>query len=291
MSVKHEIITLLEQNADVFLSGQELAQHLHVSRAAVWKAVSALRDEGYVINAATNRGYCLGSDSNRLSEQGIRAYLAPNNSATDIKIFDSVGSTNSEAKKLAIDGTPDGTIIVSDEQTAGRGRGGRFFFSPKGSGVYMSVVLRPLDFTQSPQLITIYTALAVCKTLERLTGAEPRIKWVNDIFLGDLKICGILTEAIGDLESGQVESIIIGVGINVTTKSFPPELLGIAGALPHFEVSRNRLIAALLNTLLHEQRSISRRELIDEYKKRLLISGQDESLDEKIRRLLDEQKK
>ncbi len=276
MIVKSEVLNLLEKSGESPISGQEIAQKLNVSRSAIWKAVNSLRDDGYIINAATNKGYVLDKNNDIISEQGIRQYLDLNREV-HILTFNTITSTNTVAKKMAIDGATDGTIIIADEQTEGRGRYGKSFFSPGGTGIYMSIIMKPDLGLEDSQLITIYTAVAVCKAIELITNIEPKIKWVNDIFLNNKKICGILTEATSDFESGKIESIIIGIGINIQTREvdFPDELSSIAGSLFPKDVSRNKLIAGILNEIFNNLKDLATEGLIKEYKNRSFVLGRE----------------
>lgn len=218
----------------------------------------------------------LEQNNNMISEQGIKAYLQEENKDIPIITYDSISSTNTVAKKMAIDGAKNGTVVVANEQTSGRGRRGNTFYSPPGTGIYMSIILKPDIFNTNIQLITIYTALAVCIAIEKKSAILPQIKWVNDIYLNDLKICGILTEATSDSKSGHIESIIVGIGINVFTKTedFPGELSQIAGSLYPNDLSRNMLIAAIIDEILTNQSNISSTDLIHEYKKRSFVIGE-----------------
>lgn len=279
LSVKNQILQALEQNKGHVLSGQELANRFCVSRAAIWKAMKALKEEGYRIQATTNKGYCLEECSDMLSSVGTETYLSSKHSRCRIHSYDSIDSTNFHAKKIAVDGAAHGTVIMANEQTAGRGRMGRRFYSPADTGLYMSVILRPDGDIQNTMLITVAAAVAVCQSIEALTTRKPQIKWVNDIFLDGKKICGILTEAVSDFESGMVESVIVGIGLNVSTlpEQFPPELRSIAGSLFSNGITRNRLAAEIINRLLDMQENLSDSRLIEEYKKRSLLLGKEVS--------------
>ncbi|TJX13884.1 biotin--[acetyl-CoA-carboxylase] ligase [Tissierella creatinini] len=281
MSVKSEVLNLLEQSGERPISGQEMAEKLLVSRSAIWKAVNSLREDGYIINATTNKGYILGKENDLISEQGIKQYLDISNKKIQIHTYKTITSTNTMAKKMAIEGALDRTILIAEEQTQGRGRYGKSFFSPSGSGIYMSIIIKPNLNLEDPQLITIYTAVSVCRAIEKLTVLSPKIKWVNDIFLNKKKICGILTEATSDFESRTIESIIIGIGINISTREedFPQELLSIAGSLFPKDVTRNKLIAGILNELFIGINNMNREELINEYKARSFVLGMDISYD------------
>lgn len=246
MSVKQNVIALLEGNRSKVISGQELANQLHVSRAAIWKAIKTLKEEGYNIEATPNKGYVLLENSDVLSKQGIAYYLTEE---IDIFSYKTIDSTNTQMKKLAINGGKNHSVIVSEEQSAGRGRFGRSFYSPAQKGVYMSVLLKTGDSLQNATMITIKTAVAVRRAIAKLYDIEVAIKWVNDLYYRGKKVCGILSEAISDFESGMIEAIIIGIGINVSTDNFPLEIASIATSLGLQEANRNQFIAEILNQL------------------------------------------
>lgn len=246
MSVKQNVIALLEENRSKVISGQELANQLYVSRAAIWKAIKTLKEEGYNIEATPNKGYVLLENSDVLSKQGIAYYLTEE---IDIFSYKTIDSTNIQMKKLAINGGKNHSVIVSEEQSAGRGRFGRSFYSPAQKGVYMSVLLKTGDSLQNATMITIKTAVAVRRAIAKLYDIEVAIKWVNDLYYRGKKVCGILSEAISDFESGMIEAIIIGIGINVSTDNFPLEIASIATSLGLQEANRNQFIAEILNQL------------------------------------------
>lgn len=273
MSVKSDAAVFLEQNRGRIVSGQELADRLGVTRAAVSKAVKALREEGYRISAAPNRGYILEQESDVLSEEGIRMMLADKHRSLPLKVYKSIDSTNNEAKRFAMLGAPHGTVIAADSQTNGRGRRGNSFYSPAGTGLYMSVVLRPEKPLSDCTYTTIAAADALADTIEELTDCEPKIKWVNDIIVNDRKVCGILTEAVSDIESGMAEVVIVGVGLNVTTEDFPPEIARTAGSLC-CSATRNSLAAGIISRIMDYTRSADSRALLDSYRSRSAILGE-----------------
>ncbi len=277
MTIKNEVLSVLEQNRNAVISGQMLAEKLNVSRSAIWKAIKSLQADGYKIYATTNKGYQLDINSDLMSAAGIRAFLSEQNKNCQIFVYKTLDSTNSEAKRLALGGAQHGTIIVAEEQTAGRGRVGKTFFSPPKTGIYMSFILRPQVDINDSQLVTVYAAVSVCKVVERLTGLCPQIKWVNDIYLNGKKICGILTEAISDFESGSIESIIVGVGINFSTKQddFPLELRNIAGSLFATGISRNKFAAALIDEIMAHGDFLFQSNLVELYKERSLMLGRE----------------
>ena len=216
------------------------------SRAAVWKAVKALQKEGYDICAVTNRGYALTENNDLISESRIAAAMKH-----DIKVFyyPEADSTNTQAKRLIDGGENDAFLVTADRQTAGRGRQGKSFYSPARTGIYMTLAVHPNTRLKNAVTATTAAAVAVCRAIERLTEVKPRIKWVNDVYCRNRKICGILTEAITDFELGIVTSIVVGIGININTASFPEDVEN-AGAL-NANVKRAELIGAVADELLN----------------------------------------
>lgn len=273
MSVKESLLKILEESGENELSGQELADRIGVSRTAIWKAMKNLSEDGFEIEGVSKRGYRLIKHGDSLSEESIRAQLTENLKKNKIILLKSVNSTNTLAKKLAADGEENGTIIIAEEQTAGRGRRGNSFFSPMKTGLYMSIILRSEAFPLDTDMFTICAGCAVCKAIEGLSDKKPRIKWVNDIFLNGKKICGILSEATTDIESGNIDSIVIGIGINLTTRNFPDDITETAGALGE-STPRGRMAARIINEL-YGCLNKSREENILYYKSRSLVLGKE----------------
>ena len=274
------ILELLEQQRGESISGERLAGMLDVSRNAVWKAVKELQKEGYDIVAVTNKGYCLSDENDIVSIAGIKPFLSEKSQpyANKIQIYKSLESTNKTAKEMAVAGAAHGTVIISDCQTMGRGRYSRNFFSPAG-GLYMSLVLRPegLRF-ENPTAVTAFAAVAVCEAIESISHKVPEIKWVNDIFLDGKKVCGILTEAVTDFESGGLDWVVLGIGINVTTptEEFPAELQALATSIyPEEKMPgvRNKLSAEIINRILGFEIPPQETEIFEAYKKRLMVLG------------------
>ena len=277
MTVQDHLRTLLESNKSVFLSGEEIARRLGVSRNAVWKAIKALQAGGYPIQAVPNRGYCLAASSDVLSESGIRQYLTGEAQQLNLHVYDSVDSTNLVLRKLANEGAPEGTVVISAEQTGGRGRKGRSFYSPQGTGVYVSLLLKPKIAPDDATLITTTAAVAVCEAVEALSGNPAEIKWVNDVFMDGKKVCGILTEGSFDMESGQFDYAILGTGINVFEPAggFPEEIRGIAGRVLTSPApdGKNRMIAEYLNRFLPLYRNLGSATTNAEYRRRSFVLG------------------
>jgi len=282
MSTKKHILALLESKRGQSISGEYISKQLNISRNAVWKAINELKKDGYKIDAATNKGYCLCEDNDILSIAGMLPFLLKEEFATKIHVYDSLETTNKTAKEMAISGAEHGTIIIADSQTAGRGRYDRKFHSPPGHGIYMSFVLRTTKFWfDTPTLVTSFAAVSVCEAIETVTEKKPQIKWVNDVFLDGKKICGISTEAVTDFESGNIEWIVNGIGINFSTptKDFPEELRNIAGSVFSEEnpasptITRNHLAAELINRMLAIETQHDAKEMLKKYKQRLMMIG------------------
>ena len=209
--MKDQILQLL-RSEEGYLSGQEMSTRLGISRAAVWKAVEALRKEGYAIDSAPNRGYRLAAPTDRLSAREITARLSGHPWAGLVQVLDTVDSTNNLAKALAVQGAPAGTVLVADCQTGGRGRLGRSFSSPPGLGVYLSVILRPEAPPPALMHLTCAVAEVLCDGVEAASGLRPGIKWTNDLVSGGRKLAGILTELSLEAESGHVQYAVVGAG-------------------------------------------------------------------------------
>ena len=233
MSVKAQVLSALDAARGRYISGQELADQLGVSRAAIWKAVTALRADGTPIEAITNRGYALPHGADLLNADAITALLAPAVAqAVQITVVDRLPGTNAALRTQAANGAPEGLVLIAQAQSAGRGRRGHSFFSPPG-GLYLSILLRPAFSTrQSPQ-ITALAAVAAARAAEQLCGTPIQIKWVNDLWKNGKKVCGILTEAAVDLESGMLDYAVLGLGFNLVQPSggWPKELAAVAGSL------------------------------------------------------------
>ena len=280
MQTRERLLAFLEENKGRYLSGEQIAQALLVSRAAVWKAAQALRAAGYPIDAVRNRGYCLSPAADILSAQGIAKYLKPACSGLHLQVVPEIASTNTAVRARAAEGAPEGWTVVSGSQTRGRGRIGRTFFSPPDTGIYLSLLLRPPHCqAQEAVQLTTMAAVAVCEAIEELSGVRAQIKWVNDIFIGDKKVCGILTEAALGLEDGFLEYAVLGVGINVypPKDGFPAELRDIAGsvfAAPQDD-GKNRMTAAFLNHFMADYQNRDASDYAARYRARSLAIGRD----------------
>lgn len=277
MGTTDNLLRALCARAGEYVSGEALADECGVSRSAVWKAVVALRGAGYVIEAKTNAGYRLVGD---VLESGAVCSLLDGalRSRVRVECAGEVDSTNLIVRKRANGGEAEGLVVAASSQSAGSGRMGRSFFSPPDSGLYVSVLLRPKAEAAASLSITTAAAVAVCRAIERVFGVEAKIKWVNDVFVGGRKVCGILTEAALSVESGTLEFAVLGIGINVYEPSggFPPEISGVAGALCRGERranARNALLAAILTEFFALYDRLGERPQIEEYRARSLALG------------------
>ncbi|MBR0400679.1 MAG: biotin--[Mogibacterium sp.] len=297
MSTSEKILKILEENHGGFVSGADISEQLGISRTSIWKAVNKLRSEGYQIKAVTHRGYQLTSAGDVISAAGIdrhlneaaRAFLRP-------QVFASVGSTNTICLDRAAAGEPGGYAAVAGMQTSGRGRRGRSFYSPADTGLYISLLLRPMGYTADKALrFTTSAAVSVCEAIENVCGYDPvpddhlsrvsysgpLLKWGNDIYMRGRKVCGILTEASFKIEDGTLDHAVIGIGINVYTpeRGFPEEISEIAGSVidDYTYGSRNRLAAEVLNGLVRHcvlpNENCTGKSCIDEYRKRCMVLG------------------
>lgn len=250
--LRDEVLALLKRENGP-CSGEVMSERLGVSRAAVWKAVEALRGEGYVISSAPNRGYRLEVSPDCLSAGELAGALSGLRVGSSLVCLDTVDSTNNEVKRRA-EAAPDGLAVLAETQTGGRGRRGRGFVSPKGRGLYLSVLLRPDCALEEVGALTAWTAVAVCDAVEQCCGLRPGVKWPNDVVLEGRKLCGILTELELEAESGRVRYVVVGAGINVsqTEAEFGPEVAPVAVSLAQVmdkPPRRASLAAAVLTAL------------------------------------------
>jgi len=266
--------------ADGFISGEALAERCGISRQAVWKIINILRSHGARIEAVTNRGYHLSGTGSLLSEEIIAALIPPELDV-HIKIYETIDSTSTEAKRLCTETSDvsrlNGTVIIAEQQTAGRGRLGRSFFSPRDSGLYLSIIYVPEKDITSPAVLTASAAVGVCRALKNVYGIDARIKWVNDVFFRGKKVCGILAEGVTDFETGGIKCAVVGIGINILPGSFPPELAGAAGAVlddRNADTKRNALAANVVSSVLNIYTGTAGfLPVMKEYRERSLLTG------------------
>ncbi|WP_026581088.1 biotin--[acetyl-CoA-carboxylase] ligase [Bacillus sp. J33] len=250
--IRKKMIDAFTNSKEEYLSGQHLADLIGCSRTAVWKHIEELRKEGFELKAVRRKGYRITKTPEKVTADEIRLGLKTETLGRHIHHEESVDSTQKIAHRLAYEGAPEGTIVIAEEQLSGRGRMDRRWHSPKSTGVWMSVILRPnIPPPKAPQL-TLISAVAVVQAIEELTGLTPQIKWPNDILMNGKKVTGILTELQADAD--RIISIIIGIGINVNQQldDYPEDIKNIATSLSiekGEKLSRAELIKILLGKL------------------------------------------
>lgn len=283
MKLKEQVLLILMSSKGGYVSGEDISKRLYVSRNAVWKAINSLRADGFIIDAVQNKGYLLsGGETDDFTRYGllrIRQLLRKSAADAEITIKDTVTSTNTLLRSAAENGAPDKTVLIANEQTEGRGRRGKSFYSPADSGIYMSILLRPDFGADKAYILTAGAAVAAVRAVKKVCGIDAGIKWVNDIMLDGKKICGILTEAVTDFESGSLQYAVMGLGINISRPKggFPSEISDIASSLYSYEVADNELkcslAAEILNSFFDIYGHTSVERLINEYKKYSVVLG------------------
>ncbi len=287
MATKDKVLGLLRTQKTgeaVFVSGGSMSKELGISRMAVNKAIQALRGEGYEIESINNRGYRLLASPDHLNTAELSCFLSGERMER-VLCLDTVSSTNVRLSELSYEGVLDGFTVISNEQTGGRGRRGRSFASPKDKGIYLSYLMRRTEAPSDVSQITAWTAVAVCEAIEEVLGERKDrvgIKWVNDLVMGGKKLCGILTEMSVENETGRIESIIIGIGVNVNEEAsdFDEELSGIATSLyleTGQKIKRSELAAAMIRRLDRMNLDFPKKleEYLSAYRERCIICGKE----------------
>lgn len=275
----YRILELLRRQ-EGFLSGEDIGRELSITRAAVWKGIKKLREEGYEIEAVTNRGYRLTNPETMYNKRELEQGLKTKTMGQSIYFYEETDTTNNRARELALEGAPEGILVVAEKQTAGRGRRGKVWESPLGTGIWMSLVLRPQIMPAEASVLTLLCGLATAEAIEAETGLSAGIKWPNDILINGKKAVGILTEM--DCEMSEVHFVIPGIGINVNTASFPPEIADIATSL-YLEcgktVSRRRLVHKVLERLEEHYETFLRTgsftAMLEDYRKHCITLGKE----------------
>lgn len=254
--LKENILTLLKESENTFISGQFISEKLGVTRTAIWKYMNALKEDGYQIESVSKKGYRLICSPDILTFDEIKEYLNTKYIGRKLIHFNSIDSTNTKAKELSSLGEENGTVVISEEQTVGRGRLGRNWCSPKGKGIWLSIILRPDIDPMNVAKITQVAGAAVCKSLLDM-GITTYIKWPNDIVINRKKACGILTEMSGELNLVNYVVLGIGINVNIDEQEFPEDLKETATSLKieHGKaIDRKELTGKILNNfeLLYE---------------------------------------
>ena len=273
MKTKDSVLKLLKERGGASVSGQEIAAMLGISRNAVWKAVNSLRLSGCNIDGGTNRGYALISIGGKPKLKSIRSGM--NGEDADIFIFDTVTSTNDIALDMLKDGARHGTAVVAHSQTQGRGRTGRSFFSPAGSGIYLSIIINRNIEVDNLLAVTPAAAVATRRAIDNVCGKQCLIKWVNDLYLGDKKVCGILTQSVMGTD-GKISGIVVGIGVNFVAVPLPEDIKNKAGALFELppDIDRDRLIGAIISQFLSLADRLGDRTFMEEYRAHSMILGE-----------------
>lgn len=267
--MKARLLRILRET-DGYVSGQQLCEYFGVSRTAVWKVIRQLKEDGYQIEAVQNKGYRLLEVPDVFTGEEVASRLHTRRLGRKCICLQSVDSTNTYARRLAEDGAEDGTLVLAEEQTGGKGRRGRAWSSPRGEQIAMTLLLRPRIRPEHASQMTLLMAMAVAKGVRRLCGLEAWIKWPNDVVVGGRKICGILTEM--NTEVDYIHYVVIGTGVNVNQASFPEELEQTATSLSleaRHRFSRAEAAACILDEMepLYETflKTEDLRELYEEY--------------------------
>ena len=267
--LQSQVLSILKERKNTFVSGEIIAEKLSVSRTAVMKAVNSLKENGYAITSVPRLGHRLEQVPDILDADSIRHRLLEKNVEADVVVFQTIDSTNTEGKKRA-DHLSRPLLLLAEEQTMGRGRQGHSFYSPRTTGLYMSLVVPVSLPLTTIAFCTQAMAVAAARTVEALGGPALQIKWVNDLYLADRKVAGILTEAVTDLETQQATAVICGIGINLTTKDFPETIMSTAGALGRMD--RNILAAEINALFLKMINELPDTDLwLNEYRQRSLV--------------------
>ena len=276
--LKHEVLNILEQKIGTIVTGGQLANSLSVSRNAIWKAIHALKEDGIQVVSVPNVGYKLLDTNDTLSEHLISSKLSTSFVGRHLAILPSVHSTNQYLKEIDSENIANGFVVIANEQTQGRGRRSREFVSMRDEGIYMSILLKINGKQRDIRLLTICVAVAVSKAIENVCKLNAEIKWVNDIYCNGKKICGILTEAILSVELQELDTVIIGAGIN--TGNVPFEIKNFATSVREENGMcgiRNELIAEVLNQFekayLDYVKNDKLDEIIEHYDSKLFIKG------------------
>lgn len=278
LSTKETVVRFLEENSGYPVSGSAIAESLGISRTAVWKAIKSLEADGYMIDASTGKGYTLRQENDVISEAGIAKYLRTPEAA-NIIVHQSVASTNDLLREAAMrEDVPEGTIVVAAAQTKGKGRRGRSFFSPVGTGIYFSILLRPSMETGDAGKITTMAAVAVAEAIHRYGVEDVGIKWVNDVYVAGRKVCGILAEATTSLETGEIDNVVVGIGLNIYTpkEGWPEDIKDRAGSIlgtEKIDDARNKLVAYTYEQFMDLYRNAGEKMIADRYRSMCFVPG------------------
>jgi len=277
--MKTKILQILKKT-DNYISGQELCDTLGISRTAVWKYMNKLKEEGYQIEAVPNKGYHLLTVPDVLTESEIKSRLCTKWAGHEVHCYEKIDSTNNAAKNAAEQGSVHGALFIAEQQSAGKGRRGRSWVSPTGTGIWMTILLKPELEPSYASMLTLVAALSISEAIEEATGLVAKIKWPNDIVVNGKKVCGILTEMNAEIEC--IHYVVIGLGTNVNIEEFPKEIQETATSLmieAGKHIDRVPVICAFLSCFetnyetFIKQKNLS--DLLENYNKRLVNCGRE----------------
>lgn len=276
MTLQNQLWQFFDAHPDRYFSGEKLAQDFGYSRTAIWKAIQQLKKAGVTIESHPQQGYRY-QRNDVLSQALIQAALPASLQSLPLTVLASAPSTNQLAKTAAVQQATTPQVFLADEQTAGYGRYGRGFQSPAHSGIYLSLLLAPMQDLSQVGLLTTATATAVMRAIRKATGIQVAIKWVNDLYLNHKKVCGILSEAVSDMETQQITSLVVGIGIDfyLPNTSLPLELQAKVGSLFQTTptITRNQLIAAILTEFFALYPTYPNGAFLNEYRAHSFLIG------------------
>ena len=277
--MKEKILEFLKQQ-DGFISGQRICDELGISRTAVWKYMNSLKKEGYEIESVTRKGYRLLQSPDLLTKEAILSCMSKGTIQGEFCCFDSIDSTNEEAKRRGEAGAPDLSVYVADKQTNGKGRRGRTWVSPSGEDIFFTILLRPELPLNSVSMLTLVAASAVAEAIDKTTGQECQIKWPNDIVLNGKKICGILTEM--NMEIDSIAYVVVGVGINVNRMEFGEDIAYMATSLKKecgHTIERAALLSEILTVFFSDYELFLEKQnltpFLEKYNQKLVNAGRE----------------
>lgn len=276
--MKIHVLEALQNSGTDYVSGEQLSEMLGVSRTMIWKIINQLKADGYEIESSSRKGYRLAGTVDQLSQAGLSLLVKQAGWVNRVIYQDSIDSTNLEAKRLALQSEEDRVLIVANEQVAGRGRLGRSWHSDKGTGLWMSLLLRPDIEPEKSFRMTLIAAVSVAQAIEQVSGLRAGIKWPNDIVVGSRKVCGILTEMSAEWQ--KINYLVLGIGINVNQSEFPEEIAAIASSLMREsgeKVNRLELLKACMAAFSHYELALyddqRLAELLEVYRSRSVTLG------------------
>ncbi|MDQ0359738.1 biotin--[acetyl-CoA-carboxylase] ligase [Breznakia pachnodae] len=273
--MKSKILQILNEHCDTYISGEEISSMLKVSRMTISKQIRKLIEQGYQIESSTKKGYRFSSNNDVLIKEQITDNLQP--FFYDIEIMESVSSTNDYLKTLAFD-KQEGYVCVADYQEKGKGRNGRSFYSPKQKGIYMSFLLKPTLSVYESLKITACVSVALWEAIKKNYQIDSKIKWVNDIFIEEKKIGGILCEASLEMNTASMDYMVVGIGVNVHKQIFAKDLASVAGSIEEFSdkiISRNQIIKDILNGFYKYYNEIDKNTFLPAYKEHSSVLHKD----------------